>query len=191
MKLWTSSAVVLLIALLGSCQGIFTWGVAYPGGHLLARYRITVQGEELFLTVEVVPQGEGYRVITSFERTVGDAAEVGLSLFSPERMGDSGTADFTPVFALKDKDLRPNARYILEDRSRLITHGRIEIAGVPAMEATFIHPKWPGQRVELAIPDPAYRGLLFLPPLLKVIEGQGSSSKVTFSIELLEFRHDG
>ena len=190
MKLWTSSVAALLIALLGSCQGIFSWGVLYPGGHLLARYHVTAQGEELYLTVEVVPQGQGYRVITSFERTVRDAAEVGLSLFSPGRVGDSGTIDFSPIFVLKDKDLRPNARYILEGRSRLITHGRIEIAGVPAIQATFIHPKWPGQRVELAVPDPAYRGLLFLPPLLRVIEGQDSSSKVIFSIELLKFRHD-
>jgi hypothetical protein len=171
----------------------------YPGGTLKVTFELQRGGEDgavHYHTVEIVPNGDLYDMI---ETTVtpgqsaddmstgggksGAAGAVGAQ-YDEER---AATIDLSPVQTLAERnvELAPNQNYYLPDGARLVTAGWDKVAGIDVIMATFLHPSFPNQRVEIALAAPETNALLAFPPLfIKYVDGE-----VEYRAELIEFVH--
>ncbi len=172
----------------------------YPGGTLKVTFELQRGGANSpihLTTTEIVPNGDLYDMIettmtpgqsaddmsTGMGRT-GAAGAVGAQYDEKEK---AVTIDLSPVQTLGDRsvEIAPNQNYYLPDGARLVTAGWDKVAGIDVIMATFLHPSFPNQRVELALAAPGTSALLAFPPLLiKYVDGE-----VEYRVELIEFVH--
>jgi len=170
----------------------------YPGGTLKVTFELQRENKPIhFITSEIVPNGDLYDMIETTV-TPGQSADdmstgmgqKGAAAAVGARYDDKETAasiDLSPVQTLGDRnvEIEPNQNYYLPDGARLVTAGWGKVAGIDVIMATFLHPSFPNQRVEVALAAPDTNALLAFPPLLiKYVDGE-----VTYRAELIEFAH--
>lgn len=170
----------------------------YPGGTTKVVYEIWQEGKEKphLYTMEVIQRGDKYDVIES--TTLFDVVLGGVAMgFGPSGAAGAmaarferfrgGNIDLTPLNVLEEKGVvvQPNQSYYLPDGARLVTGDASVIAGIDVVIGVYIHPGFPGQRVEMAFTKPEVSGLLPFPPL-SITEADGV---IRSKIVLVEFSH--
>lgn len=170
----------------------------YPGGTTKVVYEIwqAGQGKPHLYTLEVIQRGDRYDVIESV--TLFDVALGGVAMgFGPSGAAGAmaarferfrgGNIDLTPLQVLEQRGIvvQPNQSYYLPDGARLVTGDATVIAGIDVVIGVYVHPGFPGQRVEMAFTKPEISGLLPFPPL-SITEASG---EIRSKIVLIEFSH--
>lgn len=170
----------------------------YPGGTTKVVYEIWQAGQEKphLYTLEVIQREDKYDVIESttlFDVVLGRVATgfgpsgaAGAMAARFERFR-GGNIDLTPLQVLEEKGIvvQPNQSYYLPDGARLVTGDASVIAGIDVVIGVYVHPGFPGQRVEMAFTKPEITGLLPFPPL-SITEASG---EMRSKIVLIEFSH--
>jgi hypothetical protein len=171
----------------------------YPGGTLKVVFKLERRGENgavHYHTVEIVPNQDLYDVTETIGSPGQSAEELSTGGGRSGAAGAVGakydeekaaTIDLSPLMTLEERnvEIEPNQNYYLPDGARLVTAGWEQIAGIDVIMATFLHPSFPNQRVELALAAPGTSALLAFPPLLiKEVNGE-----VQYRVELIEFVH--
>ncbi len=180
---------------------IFGFGADYPGGTLKTVFEMQRGGEDATVrtyTIEIVPNGDAFDMVETIvsPRVIGEEVQSGLG-----PGGAAGTAgarydedearqniDLTPLSTLEERNvqLEPNQNYYLPDGARLVTGDWVDIAGIQVIMATFIHPSYPGQKVEMGFAEANKANLLLFPPyMVRYVDGE-----VDYRVELVEFQHE-
>jgi len=201
--LFLAASLLSVVATQGSAQGsgrFFGLG-EYPGGTLKTVFEIQRGGPDAAIrsyTVEIVPDGDQFNMIETIisPRLVGDNIDSGLG-----RSGAAGAAgasynadeqqpniDLTPLYTLDERNvaIQPNENYYLPDGARLVTGESEVIAGISVVMGTFLHPKYPSQRVLIAFASPEIERLLLFPVyMVREVDGE-----MEYRTELVEFSHE-
>lgn len=180
-------------------QRSFGIGVTnYPGGTTRVVYEILQAGQTKphLYTLEVAQNGDRYDVTES--TTLFDVALGAVAIgFGPSGAAAAmaarferfrgGNIDLSPLQVLEERGIvvEPNQSYYLPDGARLVTGDPSVIAGIDVVIGVYIHPGFPGQRVEMAFTKPEISGLLPFPPL-SITEASG---EIRSRIVLIEFSH--
>jgi len=192
---------LMAVFLIGSSavgQLLFGLGEEYPGGTLKVTYEMLRSDSNMIhkIVVEVVPNGNLFDVITTLIGPGQEADSISTGFGGSGAAGAVGARyeedevadiDLSPLQALDERNVavEPNQNYYLPDGARLVTQERTQIAGIDAVMGVFVHPNYPNQRVQIALPDPETSKLLLFPPLM-ITEVNG---EVDNRIELVEFTH--
>ena len=168
----------------------------YPGGTLRTVFELQRGGQDGAVhihTIEIAPQGDLFTVtetIVSPNQTPDDISTGGGRTGAAGAVGTKydenkvATIDLSPLQALEERnvEIAPNQNYYLPDGARLITHDWDKIAGIDVVMATFLHPSFPNQVVEIALTAPDTSALLSFPALLvKKVDGE-----VQYRVKLIE-----
>lgn len=170
----------------------------YPGGTTKVVYEIWQAGQTKphLYTLEVIQSGDRYDVIESttlFDVVLGQVAigfgpsGAAAAMAARFERFRGGNIDLTPLRVLEERGVvvEPNQSYYLPDGARLVTGDPSVIAGIDVVIGVYVHPGFPGQRVEMAFTKPEISGLLPFPPL-SVTEASG---EIRSKIVLVEFSH--
>lgn len=168
----------------------------YPGGTLKTVFELQRGGPDgavHFHTIEITPNADLFDVtetisspgqaaddISTGGGRTGAAGAVGTK-YDEEKVA---TIDLSPLQALEERnvEIAPNQNYYLPDGARLVTHDWDKIAGIDVIMATFLHPSFPNQTVEIALTAPDTSALLSFPALLvKKVDGE-----VQYRVKLVE-----
>jgi len=168
----------------------------YPGGALKTVFELQrggADGAVHFHTIEITPNGDLFDVtetIVSPDQSADDISTGGGRTGAAGAVGTKydetkvATIDLSPLQALEERnvEIAPNQNYYLPDGARLVTHDWEKIAGIDVVMATFLHPSFPNQTVEIALTAPDTSALLSFPALLvKKVDGE-----VEYRVELVE-----
>ena len=168
----------------------------YQGGTLKTVFELQRGGPDGAVhihTIEIAPKEDLFTVtetIVSPDQTAEDLSTGGGKTGAAGAVGTRydetkvATIDLSPLQALEERnvEIAPNQNYYLPDGARLVTHDWDKIAGVDVIMATFLHPSFPNQTVEIALTAPDTSALLSFPALLvKKVDGE-----VQYRVELVE-----
>ena len=168
----------------------------YPGGVLKTVFELQrggPDGAKHIHTIEIAPKGALFTVtetIVSPDQSAEDLSTGGGKTGAAGAVGTRydetklATIDLSPLQALEERSVQiaPNQNYYLPDGARLVTHDWDKIAGVDVIMATFLHPSFPNQSVEIALTAPDTSALLSFPALLvKKVDGE-----VQYMVKLIE-----
>jgi len=199
--------LVLILGVIGALA-VGGWAMAqlilglgeYPGGTLREVYTITHGGVDYpptTYTVEIAPNGDRFDITELIESPGRPADAVGTGfgtsgaargVGTQYKEGDEEEIDLSPLAVLEEREvtIEPNQSYLLPDGALLETGELSQIAGVEVIMATYTHPRYPTQRIQLALPvDREIAKLLVYPPLF-VKEREGEMVR---RVELVEFSH--
>ncbi len=161
--LYSLLAVVLVLgtlSLVSTGQGVggFT---AYPGGHLLMVYELTMEDAgTCTYTLEFTPTGNGEyltRTETLATGTLEDFASPFLFAWGPSQwLVGAGWLSYYSFLSMFGQTIEPENNYVIPGGPSFVTEETITIAGVSAVKGTFTFPDDPDNRVIMAISsDPA------------------------------------
>ena len=173
----------------------------YPGGTLHTVFelrRVNADGVEVlhYRTTDIVPDGDLFKVTEIMtgpskpaDQITGGLGKSGTAGVVGARYDEENVAniDLSPLQTLDERnvELQPNQNYYLPDGARLVTHDWERIAGIDVLMATFVHPNFPNQVVELGLTSPEIGALLSFPALIiRKVDG-----KVHDSTRLIEFKY--
>ncbi len=184
-----TALVVLTLLTSGGWALAQIFGVGpYAGGTLTIVYRLTDKENDPSpgtLTLRVVPEGNKFRVMETFE-LLAERDQLSILVFSHGFAHvPKGLLDMTPISALDTREVQPNREILLPEGAKLVTRGEVTIAGVKAVEGTYTHPKFEDQRAIIAISDLESRKILPYPPLLRIEKKEGDKWTLTALTELL------
>ncbi len=150
-----------MLSLVSPAQG-FGGFTAYPGGHLLMVYQVSLEYEgACTYTLELTPTGDG-EYLTRTETVAPGTLEDFESLpflfaWAPSQwLVGAGWFSYYVFLFTFGQTIEPARSYVLPGGLSFVTEETVTIAGVSAVKGVFTSPDDPSGRVIMAIaPDPA------------------------------------